>query len=110
VYAVSEPDVGGPLRLVMDNGSLAAVAVISDWSDMTRTPLATIYLRGGETVTARLEPGEYRLEVVTGKKWYGAAKKFGGQGAKVNVSRPAVIRQEGRSYVGSTLRIPSTVQ
>lgn len=110
VYAVPEPDVGGPLRLVMDNGSRAAVAVVSDWSDMTRTPLATIYLRGGETVTARLEPGEYRLEVVTGKKWYGAAKKFGGQGAKVNVSRPAVIRQEGRSYVGSTLRIPSTVQ
>lgn len=106
VYANPEAHVGGPLRLVMDSGNRAAVAVISDWRDPSRTPLATVYLRGGETVTALLEPGEYRVEVVTGRKWYGPTKKFGGQGTTVNVSRPGVIRQEGRGYVGATLQIP----
>ena len=94
----------------MNGGSRAAVSVISDWNDKTRTPLAISYLRGGETVMARLEAGEYRLEVVTGKKWYGATMKFGGGGTAVNVSRPAVIRQEGRGYVGATLRIPSVAE
>lgn len=52
---------------------------LEEWS--SKNLAATIFVRGGESVTTRIAPGTYRIRVASGESWFGQDALFGARTA-----------------------------
>lgn len=57
------------------NAGLHYVVRMDDWT--TRAPLAMIAVRSGETASASIPAGRYRVTIAQGKVWLGPERLFG---------------------------------
>lgn len=70
-------------------------------SDME--PVATLFVRSGESAQIQMPLGSYVLHYATGKTWYGKEYLFGPETIRSKADQPFAFRDTGDAYEGYTL-------
>lgn len=100
-YGGGEPV--APLEIrTRDHGSHYFVKV-ADW--VTGEPVATIFLRAGQSAETLVPIGTYRIRYATGETWYGEQFLFGPQTSYSEADRSFPFTEDGNQISGYTVEL-----
>jgi hypothetical protein len=91
-----------------DESEASHFVKLSDWD--TEAPVASVFVRGGQTAKAELPFGNYRVTIAQGKTWYGPSHLFGNRTAITEGLFTSKLYQSGPNQTtGVTLTLAPRV-
>lgn len=80
---------------------------LDNWAD--QSPVATIYIRAGETAVTLVPLGRYRVTIAKGKYWQGPGKNFGFNGEVREAVAPLEFYQTANTIMGHTIELDKAI-
>ena len=65
---------------------------------ISKKPIATLFIRGGKSLTLYVPKGEFIIKYATGKTWYGEEEMFGSSGSYAKADKIFKISTQDEGY------------
>jgi DnaJ-domain-containing protein 1 len=92
-----------PLEIVTRGPHTHYFLKICDWH--SDAPIATIFIRGGESCETMMPLGTYRIKYATGSKWYGPEYLFGAKTTYQRAEAQFEFKRDARGVTGYTVEL-----
>jgi hypothetical protein len=91
-----------PFEIKTDGGQHYLVKLVNA---VTKAPVLTVFVRGGQTVTIDVPLGTYEVRYTCGDSWYGYTYLFGDSGSYSKANETFAFTQTGNNVSGYTITL-----